>query len=138
VVSPIHTYSGDATLKYNLPDVQQHTMIYTTENPPEPHWYYAEDGSIVREQLTKVPIRVVSQQSSPEGELDPKSRLNYSKIYTVEHYVRVLNIGMVHEDSMTSLLTNCPYQRSEPSQRPKANPPPAGVHRKQRKSSRGG
>ncbi|PQE16481.1 pfs domain protein [Rutstroemia sp. NJR-2017a BBW] len=133
---PIHTYSGHATLKHNLPDVQQHTMIYTTENPPEPHWYYAEDGSVVREQLTKVPIRVVSQQSSPEGELDPKSRLNYSKIYTVEHYVRVLNIGMVHNDSMIALATSSPYQRTEPSQKPKSNPPPAGGDRNKRKGSK--
>ncbi|PQE19803.1 heterokaryon incompatibility protein [Rutstroemia sp. NJR-2017a WRK4] len=133
---PIHTYSGHATLKHNLPDVQQHTMIYTTENPPAPHWYYAEDGSVVQEQLTKVPIRVVSQQSSPEGELDPKSRLNYSKIYTVEHYVRVLNIGMVHNDSMMALATSSPYQRTEPSQKPKTNPPPAGSDKNKRKSSR--
>ncbi|PQE23492.1 pfs domain protein [Rutstroemia sp. NJR-2017a BVV2] len=132
----IHTYSGAATLKYNLPDVQEHTMIYTTEEPPAPHSYIAEDGSLVQEQLTKIPIRVVREQPDAEGNLDPKSRLNYSKIYTVEHYVRVLNIGMVHNNSMTSLVNSCHYQRVDPPQKASTNPPRAGGDKKHRKGSK--
>ncbi|KAM3068655.1 hypothetical protein ACMFMG_011178 [Clarireedia jacksonii] len=134
--SPIHTYSGEATLKRNLPDVQQHTIIYTTDFVPEPHSYTAQDGTIVTEQLTKLPIKVNSEESYPEAQLDPKSRLNYSKIYTVEHYVRVLNIGMVHQDSMPSLCYNCPFKRTEPSERPKPHPPRANHPKKHRKDSK--
>jgi hypothetical protein len=60
----------------------------------------------VRENLTRDPIRVKRQQIGPEGDLGSYSRINYSKIYAVEDYVRVLNIGMVHNDSMESLMKN--------------------------------
>lgn len=77
------------------------------------------------ENLTKDPIRVVSEQKDKEGELHPASRINYSKIYTVENFVRVLNIGMVHKNSMASLLSNSMVNRSEPPQPPRKNPPRA-------------
>jgi hypothetical protein len=107
-------------------------MIHTSKDPPELYSYIARDGSVVREQLLKVPIRVVSEQSSPDGQLDPRSRLNYSKIYIVEHDVPVLKIGMVHENSMASLMYNSPVKPSEPSQRSNANTQRAS-HKKHRK-----
>jgi hypothetical protein len=30
--------------------------------------------------------------------MDPMARLNYAKIYTVEHNVKVYDFGIVHED----------------------------------------
>jgi hypothetical protein len=104
--SPIHTYSGQATLKPNLPNPQEHAIIYTSENPPEECSYEEADGTIVRENLFKDPIKVKREHNGPEGDLGVLSRLNYSKIYTVENYVRVLNIGMVAEESLHSLLAN--------------------------------
>jgi hypothetical protein len=86
-------------------------------------WYEAEDGRIVAERLTKDPIRVDSERDDAEGELKPESRLNYSKIYTVENYVRVLNIGMVHRNSMESLLANSFVRaETEPARRPVKHP----------------
>lgn len=68
------------------------------------------------EDLVKDPIRVRSERKDGDGTLHDASRLNYSKIYTVENYVRVLNIGMVHENSMASLLSNCLVKpRAEPT-----------------------
>jgi hypothetical protein len=42
------------------------------------------------------------------------SRINDSKIYTVEHDVRVLNIGRVHELSIASLRSNSYINRVLP------------------------
>jgi len=100
---PIQTYSNQATLKPGLPEPQQHTIIYSSLNCPAEYSYIALDGTYVAENLTKDPIRVESTQMGPEGDLGTMSRLNYSKIYTVENYVRVLNIGMAHKDSLESL-----------------------------------
>lgn len=44
------------------------------------------------------------EQSGPEGDLGSSSRINYSKMYTVDNYVRVLNIGMVTKDSLPNLI----------------------------------
>ena len=99
----IYTYSGQATLKPNLPNHQQHAIIYTGKHVPEEQLYITDDGTEVFENLSKNPIRVTSEQNSPEGVLNPASRINYSKIYTVEDYVRVLDIGVVHADSIETL-----------------------------------
>jgi len=65
------------------------------------------------------------EQSGPEGDLGSLSRINYSKIYTVENYVRVLNIGMVTETSLPALTYNSfsnlsPFNLSPPE--PPSNP----------------
>jgi len=42
---------------------------------------------------------------TPEGQkLDPMSRLNYKKIYTVEHNVKVMGVGRVTKESLAALL----------------------------------
>ena len=46
--------------------------------------------------MSKKPIRV--EIKDPSHKLDPMSRLNYAKIYTVEHNVKVLFIGKVAEN----------------------------------------
>jgi hypothetical protein len=123
ICSPIHTYSGQATLKWNLPEPQEHAIIYTSKKPPQEHSYKAEDGTVVWENLNKDPIRVISEQHDKEGDLGNLSRINYSKIYTVENYVRVLNIGRVHQDSMESLIKNASVKpRTEPPQKPRNHP----------------
>jgi hypothetical protein len=122
--SPIHTYSGQATLKPNLPKRQQHAIIYISKDPPEEYSYEAVDGTIVRENLTRDPIKVRREQKGKEGDLGPSSRLNYSKIYTVENYVRVLNIGMV-ETKWLPILTYNSYidPNLKPSETPTNHPP---------------
>jgi len=110
--NPIQTYSGQATLKPNLLDAEQHAIIYTGFTIPPEYFYVTVHGDRVSERLTKRPIRVKSEQPDAEGTLDPLSRLNYGKIYTVEHYVRVLNIGMVHRDSMKILGEDCVWRRA--------------------------
>jgi len=119
---PIQTYSGQATLKPNLPDRHQHAIIYTSSECPEAYWYTANDGTVVREDLSKDPIKVRSEQDGHDGDLGKLSRINYSKIYTVEHYVRVLNIGMVDRNSIPSLKANSMIYRETPVEKPLKHP----------------
>ncbi|PVH81043.1 hypothetical protein DL98DRAFT_417452 [Cadophora sp. DSE1049] len=123
ICSPIYTYGGQATLKPNLPDVQQHAIIHTSRQPPPEKFSYDDTGTLVKENLEKEPIRVINEQADEEGDLGAFSRINYSKIYTVEHYVRVLNIGKVHPMSMASLEKNSFFNRraNEPPQPPRGN-----------------
>lgn len=65
------------------------------ENPPS-----EQHG----ENLTKEPIRVIPK--TPRDKLDPESRLNYAKIYTVEHNVKVWFIGHIAEKSQRKLMTD--------------------------------
>jgi len=116
---PIHTYNNQATLKPNLPDANQHAIIYTSSSPPDEYWYEADDSSIVSENLTKDPIKVKRENYGPEGDLGTMARINYSKIYTIEHYVRVMNIGMVANDCMVSLINNSFVKRHEPIEKPR-------------------
>ncbi|TVY85290.1 hypothetical protein LSUE1_G001296 [Lachnellula suecica] len=111
ICSPIHTYNGQATLKPKLPERQQHAIIYTSRDCPPEHSYTTADGTFIKENLSKDPIKVRREQNGPEGDLGVYSRLNYSKIYTVENFVRVLNIGMVEKDvsNSGSLISNSKF-----------------------------
>lgn len=92
---------------------------------------YDDEGSIrVREALTKDPIRVVRENPDADGDLGDFSRINYAKIYTVEKYVRVLNLGKVHDDSIESLLASCFFARP-------ADEPPQGPRRSKHDKSKG-
>ena len=52
--------------------------------------------------LTKKPIAV--DKASEDQKLDYMSRLNFHKIYTVEHNVKVMDVGNVAGRSMPLLL----------------------------------
>ena len=109
-------------MKHNLPEARQHAIIYTSEYPPDEFWYKAQDGSVVMEDLNKDPIKVRREEQSPEGDLGDASRINYSKLYTIEHYVKVLNIGMVEDNWLATLSRNSFVKRDEPPERPRNHP----------------
>jgi hypothetical protein len=117
--SPIHTYNGYATLKRNLPNPHEHAIIYTSNKPPNPHWYQDDDGTRHVEKLKKDPIKVLSEQRGPDGDLDPRSRLNYGKVYTVEKDCRVLKVGMV--ENISDLLKNAIVKSSASSHRSRSD-----------------
>lgn len=72
----------------------------------------------MQENLSKDPIKVHGELDDHEGELNPRSRINYSKIYTVENYVEVLKIGMVDRDSIPSLLRSSMVYRDASGDKP--------------------
>ena len=58
--------------------------------------------------MAKEPLEVVPE--NPSENLDYMSRLNFSKIYTVEHNVKVLPIGRISSRSMTRFLEYARYE----------------------------
>lgn len=71
-------------------DPSKHAVIYMQGTEPqvgssEPH-------------MTKEPLEVAP--ASPDQKLDFMSRLNFGKVYTVEHNVKVLPVGKITERSM--------------------------------------
>jgi hypothetical protein len=53
--------------------------------------------------MTKEPLEVTP--ATFDQRLDPMSRLNFGKIYTVEHNVKVLPVGKISERSMPKFLS---------------------------------
>ena len=83
------TYSRKGVAKTGV-DASKHAIIHMQGTEPqlgsgEPH-------------MTKGPLEVAP--ASPDQKLDYMSRLNFGKIYTVEHNVKVLPVGKITERSM--------------------------------------
>jgi len=53
--------------------------------------------------LLKKAVRVTG--TSSEDRLNKASRVNYSKIYTIEHNLKVCFIGQIHKDSESVFFT---------------------------------
>lgn len=56
------------------------------------------------EQPMRTPIRI--DPKNPGDRMEPASRLNYGKMYTVEHNVRVYDFGMVRPEYIATLTGN--------------------------------
>ncbi|KAJ5679270.1 hypothetical protein N7462_007514 [Penicillium macrosclerotiorum] len=96
---PVTTYSGQGVGKAGV-DRGKHAVIYmrgarpvTKSNEPK---------------MTKEPLEV--EPARPDQKLDPMSRVNFGKIYTVEHNVKVLPVGKVTEASLEKFNA---YMRAE-------------------------
>lgn len=76
---------------------ETHTVVYSSrkEGP------YLADGE--ERLMHHKPIRI--EIKDPTHKLDKLSRLNYAKIYTVEHNVKVLFIGRVAENYEQAVVT---------------------------------
>ncbi|PQE16486.1 heterokaryon incompatibility protein [Rutstroemia sp. NJR-2017a BBW] len=113
ITRSIMTYASQGTNKRGV-NAKTHAIIYT-ENPT------AKYGEMERG-LTRRPIRVIP--SEPQHKLDPASRLNYAKIYTVEHNLRVWFIGKLAPESEELVVTDY-NQVNPPLFRPSPNVPVA-------------
>jgi hypothetical protein len=94
--SPVLTYGEQGTSKPGV-NADDHAIIHTDRNPPR-----ELNGE---RRLVKKPIRVVPE--SPNHKLRPESRVNYAKVYTIEHNVKVCFIGQIHKDSEAAFFTDC-------------------------------
>lgn len=92
--SPILTYSGKGAGKKGV-DQKAHAIIYTGSQPPEK--LSTEVG------MNKSPIRVLPCRA--DEKLDPVSRVNMGKMFTVEWNTKVKDIGQVEKASLVKLLT---------------------------------
>jgi hypothetical protein len=95
---PIATYGGRGVLKSGLTiaEVAAHAIVYMKGNLPEP---LPEE---LRRGLNLDPICIIP--SSPDQKLHPASRINFGKLYSVEHNVKAMNIGTVDPGSMPRFL----------------------------------
>lgn len=80
------SYGGRGVVGRN--DALHHSIAYTSRTPPSPS---------PNETMNRHPIKV-----DPRGGnlLNAMSRINFSKVYTVEHNLKVKNIGSVPEEHM--------------------------------------
>ena len=95
---PILTYGKRGTTKPGV-KAEYHAIIYAGKEAPKP----LEDEP----KLLKKPVRV--KIDNPKEKLRRQSRVNYSKIYTVEHNVKVCFIGRIQKDSEAAFFTD--FQR---------------------------
>ena len=87
---PIQSHGGQGVSKKGL--VKNHyAIIYTGSKPPEPQ--PKERPRSRREKPLRDAIRV--QPWDPNERLDPMSRLNFSRIYTLEKNVKVYDFGRI-------------------------------------------
>ena len=75
------TYSRRGAV--NRPDMKYHAIVYTGSHAPE---------ALPGEELDLPPIRIRAERGEA---LQPQSRINFSKIYTIEHNVKVKEVGRV-------------------------------------------
>jgi len=68
------------------------------------------------ENLIKKAIRV--EMTTPKEKLDPASRINYAKVYTIEYNVKVFFIGKVHAKSRHQILADYQITQSLPTHEP--------------------
>ncbi|KAL2863408.1 uncharacterized protein BJX67DRAFT_384725 [Aspergillus lucknowensis] len=95
----ISTYGGRGVAKAGV-DPSKHSIVYMSHTRPESK---PDEPLMVKEPLEVKP-------DSLDKSLDPQSRLNFGKIYTVEHNVKVLPIGQIAAGSVSKLDL---YARSE-------------------------
>ncbi|KAL9010345.1 MAG: hypothetical protein Q9173_004709 [Seirophora scorigena] len=90
---PITTYSGRGAGKKGV-DQRAHAIIYTGSHPP--------DKLPIERDMNKSAICVVPTRA--DEKLDPISRVNMGKIYTVEWNAKVKDMGHVEKNSLVRLL----------------------------------
>ncbi|KAF9893674.1 hypothetical protein FE257_009842 [Aspergillus nanangensis] len=95
----IHTYGGRGVGK-DTSDASKHAIIYMeghrpVQGPNEPP-------------LTKEPLEI--RPVSADEKLDSMSRINFGKLYTVEHNVKVREVGRITQRSMSRFVD---YARAE-------------------------
>jgi len=83
---PIFTYGYQGVLKYGV-HPEDHAVVYSSKTDG-PYYRNGEEGLIKMK-----PIRI--DVKNPADKLDKMSRLNFAKVYTVEHNVKVYFIGRV-------------------------------------------
>ncbi|CBF69602.1 hypothetical protein AN6373.2 [Aspergillus nidulans FGSC A4] len=95
----ITTYHGRGVAKRGV-DPDKHAIVHMRGTTPT--------LGVGEPRMAKEPLEVVPE--NPSENLDYMSRLNFSKIYTVEHNVKVLPIGRISSRSMTRFLEYARYE----------------------------
>jgi len=95
----IWTYGGQGVAKAGVKK-SDHAIIFTGR-PPAPEPLPNERARRNEEPMQAVPIRVDANDRTET--LDRMSRVNFAKVYTIEHNVKVLDFGYVNQNSLPAL-----------------------------------
>ena len=89
---PINTYNGQGVAKvgFSNRDILAHAIIYMKGSPSQ--------GAKGEPKLSKKPIEVTP--AATDQQLDSMSRIHFGKVHTVEHNVKIMNVGQVTKDSL--------------------------------------
>ncbi|PIA94593.1 hypothetical protein CB0940_08164 [Cercospora beticola] len=90
---PVFSYQGMGPLAAK-PRSLDHGIVYMGSEAPRP---------LKNEVILPTPVRVIPD--NPEDRLASTSRINYGKIYTIEHNIKCRGVGMVHAASIAALLS---------------------------------
>ncbi|KAF2087089.1 hypothetical protein K490DRAFT_57161 [Saccharata proteae CBS 121410] len=97
----IQTYQNQGVAKTGVLK-SEHSIVHTIDQ-------YPQSTNLERprrnEEGMLTPISVVPTDEV-ERRMDPMSRVNYGKPYTVEHNVKVFDFGQVHDDSISIMRRN--------------------------------
>jgi hypothetical protein len=108
---PINTYNGKGVGKpgFNDRDIRAHAIIYMAGCPSE--------EAKGEPKMSKKPIEVNS--AGPDQKLDPMSRIHFGKVHTVEHNVKVMNVGNITKKSLEYFEAYWNSKAEEENRRPK-------------------
>ncbi|KAF2159651.1 hypothetical protein M409DRAFT_29818 [Zasmidium cellare ATCC 36951] len=101
---PIVSYDGQGAAKPGVLK-REHGIAYIGKQPPEP-----TEGELPRrgeEGMLPRPVRIDPDQKTEK--LTTMSRINYGKVYTVEHNVKVRSLGTVSGRTLQALLYQFKY-----------------------------
>jgi hypothetical protein len=88
---PLLTYQGKGTRKHGVnPD--DHAAVFAEKSKPK---------LLPGENLRKKPFPIIIED--PKEKIDPLTRINFSKIYTVEHNVKALKIGRIPDKELSRM-----------------------------------
>ena len=115
---PIATYGGTGVAREGITK-SEHAIIYTSRTAPS----VIAAGEPNRGELGMRPASIRISTDYKEDKLDPRSRLNFTKIYNIQHNIKVKSYGRVHDRSLGALLqqfNDCWYAASVSSNFPVA------------------
>jgi hypothetical protein len=87
----LNTYNGQGTTKEGIED-QDYAAVYPVGGAPQIR---------VGEQITKDPFPIIVEDKSER--IHAMSRLNFGRVYTVEHNVKVARIGRIPDENLSLL-----------------------------------
>lgn len=107
---PIATYGTQGVGKANVTK-SEHAIIYTGRAPPAP----LPSEEPVRGEVGMRPDSIRVDPDDREDKLDPRSRIDFGKVHTIQHNIKVKSYGKVNDRSMQALIqqfNNCWYAPS--------------------------
>lgn len=92
ICCPIQTYRKQGTTKSRV-NLENHAIVYAAGSEPKLLPQEQPPG------MGAFPITLGDKSVT----IDPSSRLNFGKVYTVEHNIKVRNVGKVEKESLPRL-----------------------------------